>query len=94
MEDAMTKLAKKMEELFIDITFAEDREIKSAREYIEKVSQALEDDFTAIAFAEAGEFEIAVTYINKNGSDTKSRCGFNAGDHHALHLQDLINAGR
>ena len=90
----MTKLAKKMEELFIDITFAEDREIKSAREYLEKVSHALEDDFTAIAFAEAGAFDTAVTYINKNGSNAKNRCGFIAGDHHALYLQDLINAGR
>jgi hypothetical protein len=83
-----------MEELLIDITFAEDREFKSASEFLKKVSQALEDDFMGIAFAEAGEFETAVTYINKNVSNTRYRRGVNAGDHHALHLRDLINAGR
>jgi hypothetical protein len=90
----MTRLAKKMEELFTDITFAEDREFKSVRELLKKGNEALEDVFTAIAFAEAGEFETAVTYINKNGSNTKDPRGFNAMNHHALHLQDLISAGR
>ncbi len=90
----MTRLAKRMEELFTDITFAEDREFKSARKFLNKSSQALENVFTAIAFAEVGEFETAVTYINKNGSNTKGRYGFNAGNQHGLHLQDLISASR
>ncbi|MDH4233224.1 MAG: hypothetical protein OEW04_14495 [Nitrospirota bacterium] len=89
----MTKLAKRMEELFTDITFAEDREIKSASEYLEKVSQALEDDFMATAFAEAGEFKTAITYINKNGSSTRCRGGSNVSDDHTQHLQDLLSAG-
>ena len=90
----MTKLAKKMEELFTDITFAQDREPKSVSEYLEKVSQALENVFTAITFAEAGEFETAVTYINKNDSNAKDWCDGNGVVNFIQHRQDLISAGR
>ncbi|MFZ2198876.1 MAG: hypothetical protein WAV13_14145 [Thermodesulfovibrionales bacterium] len=62
----MTKLARKVEELFVDITFAEDRIFNPAQEALNKVAQKIEDTFTAIAFAEAGEFEAAKSYINKN----------------------------
>ncbi len=69
----MKKLAKRLKELFIDITFAEDREVDSVKEALKKFAQKIEDTFTAIAFAEAGEFETAASYINKDGEAPKSR---------------------
>jgi hypothetical protein len=76
----MTKLARKIEELFVDITFAEDRIFNPAQEGLNKVAQKIEDTFTAIAFAEAGEFETAKDYINKDGEVCKSRrSGFSSG---------------
>ncbi len=69
----MKELAKKLEEMFINIAFAEEREFRSAREALRKFAQKIEDTFTAIAFAEAGEFETATSYINKNGEAPKSR---------------------
>ncbi len=69
----MKELAKKLEEMFINITFAEEREFRSAREALRKFAQKIEDTFTAIAFAEAGEFETAASYINKDGQAPRSR---------------------
>jgi hypothetical protein len=69
----MTKLARKPEELFVDMTFAEDRAFNPAQEAPSKVAQKIEDIFTAIAFAEAGEFEMAKDYINKDGEAPKCR---------------------
>ena len=70
----MTKLARKLEELFVDIAFAEDRVFNPAQNAPSKVVQKIEDTFTAIAFAEAGEFEMAKDYINKDGEVPKGRC--------------------
>jgi hypothetical protein len=69
----MKTLTKKLEELFIEITFAEDREFKTVREALKTVAQKIEDTLTAVAFAEAGEFETAANYINKSGQDPKHR---------------------
>jgi hypothetical protein len=69
----MIKLAKKLEELFVDITFAEDRAFNHSRKVPGKVAQKIEDTFTAIAFAETGEFETAMSYINKDGEAPKGR---------------------
>jgi hypothetical protein len=69
----MKKLTGKLEELFINITFTEEREFTAAREALKRASQKIEDTRTAITFAEAGEFETAVSYINKGGRRPKSR---------------------
>jgi hypothetical protein len=69
----MKKLARTLEGLFIDITFAEEREFRSIREALKKFTKKMEDTFTAIAFAEAGEFETAVSYIHKDGEAPRSR---------------------
>jgi len=76
----MTKLTREMEELFIDITFAEDRIFDPAQEGLRRVAEKIEDTFTAIVFAESGEFDIAKSYINKDGEARKSRwSGFSSG---------------
>lgn len=74
----MTKLAKNLEELFVDITFAEDRAFNSEQEALKKVAEKIEDIFTTIAFAEAGEFETAKGYIKKDGKVPKG-CWFGHG---------------
>ncbi len=47
----MKKITRKIEDLFIDVTFAEDREYMAMR----GIEGSLEDMFVAIAFAEEGE---------------------------------------
>lgn len=69
----MKQLARRLEELFIDITFAEDREFDSVKRASSKVAVGSEDTFTAIAFAESGEFETAASYINGDGEAKGSR---------------------
>ncbi len=49
----MKEIARRLEELFFNITFAEDREFSSAREALNRIAQKMEDTFTAVAFAEA-----------------------------------------
>jgi len=76
----MTKLARKLEELFVDITFAENRIFNPSQEALNKVAQKIEDIFTAIVFAEAGEFETAMSYLNRDGDAPKSRwSGYSPG---------------
>ena len=69
----MTRLARKLEELFLDITYAEEREFKSAREALKRAARKLEDTLIAITFAEAGEIETAARYINRDGEPPRSR---------------------
>ncbi len=69
----MKKLTGKLEDLFVNITFAEEREFNAAREALKKTSQKIEDTFTAVAFAEAGESETAANYINRSGEGPKYR---------------------
>jgi len=52
----MKKITGKFEDLFIDITFAEDR----GYEAIRGIAERLENIFVAIAFAEEGENENTV----------------------------------
>jgi hypothetical protein len=76
----MTKIAKRLEEIFINITFAEDREFDSVKRAFKIIGQKVEDTFAAIAFAEAGEFEAAVSYLNEDGEIAESpRAGYTIG---------------
>jgi phenylalanyl-tRNA synthetase alpha subunit len=68
----MKRIAKRLEDLFINITFAEEREFSNARNAVRRLAEKIEDTFTAIAFAEAGEFESAARYINEDGEALKS----------------------
>jgi hypothetical protein len=76
----MTKSARKLKEVFVDMTFAEDRVFNPAKEALNKVTQKIEDTFTSIAFAEAGECETAKSYIRKDEDAPKSRwSGYSPG---------------
>ena len=69
----MTNLARRLEELFTEITFAEDRVFSPVQKTLRKVGQKIDDTFTAITFAEAGVFEIALSTMNRNGKTSTHR---------------------
>lgn len=70
----MTNLARRLEELFTEITFAEDRVFSPVQKVLRRVGQKIENTFTAIAFAEAGEYDIARSSLNnKDGEGPKHR---------------------
>lgn len=77
----MTRLSRKLEELLIHVTFAEDRNFPaSAKRDCMAIGRKIEDTFTAVAFAEAGEFETAASYLDQGGELPKSpRAGRTAG---------------
>jgi len=63
----MTHLARRLEELFTEITFAEDRVFNPGQKALRKVGQKIDDTFIAITFAEVGVFDIALSTLNKDG---------------------------
>lgn len=69
----MTNIARKLEELFTEITFAEDRVFSPARKALRKIGQKIDDIFIAITFGEVGAFDGALNTINKNGKTFKHR---------------------
>lgn len=69
----MTNLARRLEELFTEITFAEDRVFIPVKKTLRKVGQKIDDTFTAITFAEAGVFDIALSTMSKNGKTPTHR---------------------
>jgi hypothetical protein len=62
----MKKLAHKIEEIFTDVAFAEDREFKPVKGLLKDFTARLEDIFVAITFAEAGDTKTARNIINKS----------------------------
>jgi len=69
----MTHLARRLEELFTEITFAEDRVFNPVQKALRKVGQKIDATFTAITFAEVGLFDIALSTLNKHGKTPKHR---------------------
>ena len=67
----MKRLTGKLEDLFISITFAEEREFASIREALTRTWQKIEDTQTAIAFAEAGEIETTAGCVSRGGKRPK-----------------------
>ncbi|HWR58532.1 MAG TPA: hypothetical protein VN328_06560 [Thermodesulfovibrionales bacterium] len=71
----MKKLTQKLEDLFVNITFAEDREFASIRVASKNLQQNIEDTFTAAAFAEEGEFVAAAVQIDRGSHALRYRTG-------------------
>lgn len=67
----MKKIPRKFEDLFIDITFAEDR----GYEVIRGIAERLENIFVAIAFAEEGEAEEAQRHKGMQYAVRRTLCG-------------------
>jgi len=68
----MTNLARRLEELFTEITLEEDRPFSPVKRMFRKAAQVFEETFTSIAFAEEGEFEPALDSFNKNGGSPQT----------------------
>ncbi len=83
----MKKATGQIEELFINITFAEDREFASIKDDLKNIEDKLDNTFTAITFAEAGEFRSAARYINKAGQAPK----YDRRSSHARRLHRLCS---
>lgn len=64
----MKNIAGKIEEIFIEIAFAEEREIRYLKNISGRLTELLDDLFTAITFAEVGEFDTAQNIMG-GGSD-------------------------
>ena len=55
----MRSAARMIEDIFVEIAFAEEREVRYLRNISGSLTEWLDDLFTAITFAEAGEFNTA-----------------------------------
>ena len=71
----MKNLARRIEELFIVIAFAEEREINSFKAVAGCLTEWLDNYCAAITFAEAGEFDAARDFIGGGSGDRGYRGG-------------------
>ncbi|HXX58982.1 MAG TPA: hypothetical protein VEI96_13360 [Thermodesulfovibrionales bacterium] len=69
----MKKATRNLDELFLDIAFAAEREFNFPHGDLHRIAREIEDTLVAVAFAEAGEFETAVGCPNKGGENTKQQ---------------------
>lgn len=69
----MTHLARRLEELFTEIAFAEERVFSPFRKALRTAGQTIDDTFTTITFAEAGVSAMALSTGNKGGKISTHR---------------------
>jgi hypothetical protein len=63
----MKKLWGKLDELFTEITFVEERDFRFLRDDLKKAAEGVEDAFTAVAFAEEGQVDVATNDTGRHG---------------------------
>ncbi|MBI5740737.1 MAG: hypothetical protein HZA16_08445 [Nitrospirae bacterium] len=68
----MKNLTRKIEDLFMEITFAEEPGTNHLKNSSGRFSDWLNDIFTAITFAEAGEFETARNVMGGGHGDGRN----------------------
>jgi len=66
----MKDIAERIEKLFVDIAFAEEREIARLKNSSSRFTERLDTLFTAVTFAEAGEFDTARDYMGGDSGDS------------------------
>lgn len=81
---AMKDIARKIEDTFTEISFAEERNVGFPRNISGCLTERLDALFAAIAFAEAGEFDTARNFLSggtRDGGRSAGYClpGFCAG---------------
>ena len=72
----MKNIARRIEEMFIEIAFAEEREINHLKKISGRFTEGLDKHFTAITFAEAGEFDTARDFMGGGDGGGKSTAGY------------------
>ncbi len=67
----MKNLGRKIEDIFIEIAFAEERDIGHLKNISGRYTERLDALFTAVTFAEAGEFDAARLFIGGGSGNSK-----------------------
>lgn len=72
----MKNIARIIEEMFVEIAFAEEREISCLKNISGRFNERLDNHFTAITFAEAREFDTAGDFMGGGSGSSKSTAGY------------------
>ncbi|MBI5640388.1 MAG: hypothetical protein HZA17_08185 [Nitrospirae bacterium] len=72
----MRNLSERVEEMFIAIAFAEEREVNHLKNISGRFTERLDDLFTAITFAEAGEFATAIDFAGGDSGQPGSHIDY------------------
>lgn len=73
---AMKNLSGRIEEIFIEIAFAEERESGQLKNISGRFTEWFDKHFTAITFAEAGDFDTARDVMGGGSSGGKHTVGY------------------
>lgn len=72
----MKNIARSIEEMFMEVAFAEEREINHLKKISGRFTEGLDNHFTAITFAGAGEFDMARDFMGGGSGGSKSTAGY------------------
>lgn len=72
----MKNIVGRIEEMFIEVAFAEEREIRRLKNISGRFTEGLDNHYTAITFAEAGEFDMARDFMGGGDGCSKSTAGY------------------
>ncbi len=67
----MKDIRGRIEDVFTEIAFAEEREIRLLKNISGHCAERLDELFTAVTFAEAGEFDAARRFIGGDAGNNK-----------------------
>jgi len=72
----MKNIAGRIEEMLIEVAFAEEREISYLKNISGRFTEGLDNRFTAMSFAEAGEFDMAADFMSGGHGCGKNTVGY------------------
>jgi hypothetical protein len=72
----MKAIARRIEEMFTEIAFAEEREIGYLKDISGRFTEEFDNYFTAITFAEAGELDAARDLMGGDSGGSNRTAGF------------------
>ncbi len=67
----MKDIARRLEDLFIEIAFSEERDVRLLKNISGRFTERVDELFTAITFAEAGEFNAAKRLIGGGAGNSR-----------------------
>ncbi len=67
----MKDIARKIEDIFTGIAFAEERDIRLLKHISGSYAERIDALFTAVTFAEAGEFDSARSFMGGGSGNSK-----------------------
>lgn len=72
----MKNMARRIEEMFVEVTFAEEREIRQLKNISDRFTEWIDNHFTAVTFAEVGEVDTARDFMDAGSGGGKSNVGY------------------